>query len=388
MQQGKIKLTALVASVCLAGVLALSACSSSGQTQSQTSESTASSTSTAQVSTEVKSYPVSITDRMGRTVTVNSGNRIATLCATGYDRMLVLGAADRVVGNFGTLTDWAKYVNGGVDVTNLGGGNVAANPDVEALNALDIDVLYCWQEAIEAGNVTDPGKANFTAICSQLSKGNPTTVDEFKAYLTSEIYLYSDALDDAQAAARADKWVNYMNEKIDYVTEKTSTLSSDQLTRVYYARGGKSGSDPLNGFLKYSYPDFAIQIAGGVNVADEAESESYGDVTAEQIAVWNPQVIFCGRIADTAAVTGNAAFTATDAVKDGKVYTSPAGVMEWDTGSECVLNILYVAKTLHPDLFTDLDMVAEVQEYYSTFYDTTLTSAQAQNILNHMGPTA
>ena len=372
----------LAVSLCLASSLALGACSSGTTTSS-------SSVASSQAATQAQqSYPVTVTDALGRDVEVQSADHVVTLCATGFDRMLVLGQADRVVGNFGKATEWATYVNKGVAPESLGGGNVAGNPDVESLNALDTDVLYCWQEAIEAGNVTDPEKANFAAVCAQLSKGNPTTVSEYKDYLEKEIHMYSDALCDEEASQRAGEWVDYMNEKFDYVTSRTSGLSDSQKVKVYYARGGKDGSTPTNGFLKYSYPDFAIQMAGGINVADEADAESYGDVTAEQIAAWNPQVIFCGRMTSKDAITGNDAFTGTDAVANGKVYLSPAGVMEWDTGSECVLNTLYIAKTLHPDLFQDLDMNQEIKDYYQKFYDTDLTDAQVNNILNHLGPNA
>ena len=353
--------------------------------QAAESEGATEGAATAVADHQATTYPVTITDRAGREVTIEKADRIATLCATGFDRMLVLGETKRIVGNFGSLTEWAKYCNGG-DVESLGGGNVAGDPDVEALNALDIDVLYCWQEAIEAGNVTDPDQAAFQAVCAQLSTGNPTTVEEFRDYVTSEIYLYSDALASEEANARANAWVDYANEKFDYVISKTAGLSEDEIVPVYCARGGRGGDDPCNAFLKHSYPDFALQMAGGRNVADEAEGESYGDVTAEQIAVWNPQVVFCGRIADPAAITGSDVFAATDAVANGQVFLSPAGVMEWDTGSECVLNTLYIAKTLHPELFEDLDMVAEVQNYYATFFGTELTEQQAQNILDRKGP--
>lgn len=335
---------------------------------------------------ETPTYPVTITDRVGREVVIEKADSIVTLCATGYDRMLIIGEADRVVGNFGKLSSWASFVNGGAEVNSLGGGPAAADPDVEALNALNTDVLYCWQEAIDAGSVTDPGKAAFAAVCAQLSTGNPTTVEEFVDYLDSEVYLYSDAVANDVATERANAWVDYVNEKLSYITEKTSELTPDQLVPVYCARGGSEGSDPFNGFLKHSYPDFCIQLAGGVNVADEADAESYGDVTAEQIAVWNPQVVFCGRIADPAAITGDATFAGTDAVANGKVYLTPSGVMEWDTGSECVLNALYMAKTLHPDLFDDLDMAKEVKDYYARFYDVELTDQQAENILTRKGP--
>ena len=253
---------------------------------------------------------------------------------------------------------------------------------------MGIDVLYCWQEAIEAGAVSDPDQADFAAICAQLSTGNPQTVEEWEDYLASEIYLYADALNTEEAAARADAWVAYMHEKLDLVAERTADLSEDDLVQVYCARGGKTGEDPFNAFLKYSYPDFAIQLAGGVNVAAEADAESYGDVTAEQVAVWNPAVIFCGRIASTEAITADDTFAATDAVANGAVYLTPAGVMEWDTGSECVLNVLYMATILHPELFEDINMVDEVKEYYATFYDTELTDEQAQALLERKGPEA
>jgi iron complex transport system substrate-binding protein len=385
---------AALAGLGLAGALvARGAGASETQDASAASEKAASSSDgassgTAKADHATPTYPVTIVDRSGREVTVESADAVVTLCATGFDRMLVIGEADRVVGNFGSLSEWGLLVNGGNDVNNLGGGNVAADPDVEVLNSLGTDVLYCWQEAIDAGNVTDPNQADFAAICAQLSTGNPTTVDEFRDYLTSEIYLYSDAVANDDATARANAWVDYMNETFDSILAKTSGLSDDERPAVYYARGGKGGDDPFNSFLKSSYPDFLIQIAGGVNVSDQADGESYGDVTSEQIAVWNPQVIFCGRIADPSAITGDATFSETDAVKNGEVYVSPTGVMEWDTGSECILNALYLAKTLHPDLFEDVDMEQEVKDYYATFFDTELTDAQVQNLLARQSPDA
>lgn len=332
-------------------------------------------------------YPVTVVDRLDREVQIDKADNIVTLCATGFDRMLVLGQADRVVGNFGSLSEWAIYANGGQDVNSLGGGNVAGDPDVESLNALETDVLYCWQEAIEAGNVTDPDQANFAAVCAQLSTGNPTTVDEFRDYLTSEIDLYADAMvDDPSVAERAQAWKDYANEKLDDIAARVADLADEDKPTVYFARGGKDGADPYNAFLKSSYPDFLVQIAGGVNVADDADGESYGDVTAEQIAVWNPQYIFAGRIDSTDPILDDDAFAETDAVKNGNVFLSPNGVMQWDTGSECVLYALYIAKTLHADLFEDIDIAEEIKTYYATFYDTELTDDQAQAILNRQGP--
>ena len=48
--------------------------------------------------------------------------------------------------------------------------------------------------------------------------------------------------------------------------------------------------------------------------------------------------------------------------------------------------MLYLAKNIQPDLFADLNMEDEIQNYYETFYGYTLSDENIQNILNHMAP--
>jgi iron complex transport system substrate-binding protein len=90
---------------------------------------------------------------------------------------------------------------------------------------------------------------------------------------------------------------------------------------------------------------------------------------------------------DTSAFTGDTTFSNLSAIKSDKVYMTPNGVMQWDSGSECILYVEYLAQILHPDLFSELDMVTEVQEYYAKFFNTELTEAQANYILIHLVPT-
>ena len=74
------------------------------------------------------------------------------------------------------------------------------------------------------------------------------------------------------------------------------------------------------------------------------------------------------------------------AVKDGRVYVNPDGVMYWDYSSEGVLLMMFIAKTLHPDIFEDLDLVKEVKEFYSRFYGYELTDDQANRLLKRLPP--
>ena len=75
------------------------------------------------------------------------------------------------------------------------------------------------------------------------------------------------------------------------------------------------------------------------------------------------------------------------AVKNDKLYSNPVGTFKWDRYStEEALQLLWAGKTLHPELFTDVDLVKETREFYSTFYGYQLTEDDAQRILAGQNP--
>ena len=43
--------------------------------------------------------------------------------------------------------------------------------------------------------------------------------------------------------------------------------------------------------------------------------------------------------------------------------------------------MLWSAKTLHPDKFTDVDLVKETREFYATYYGYNLTEDEAKLII-------
>ena len=127
--------------------------------------------------------------------------------------------------------------------------------------------------------------------------------------------------------------------------------------------------------------------AGGVNVAVDSV-ESFGAITVEQIAQWDPEYIIYNGTADTMEAF-KATYPSLQAVKNGNVYLQPGGVWGWSGISvENILEPLFLAKILYPDRFTDLDIGAEVKYFYETFYDFTLTDAQLEAILANEAPPA
>ena len=82
----------------------------------------------------------------------------------------------------------------------------------------------------------------------------------------------------------------------------------------------------------------------------------------------------------------NSRYAAVKAVKDGNIYLTPNGVFYWDMGLQKILLVMDMAKTLHPEKFADLDMNAEVREFYSTFFDYDLSEKEATQILAREDP--
>lgn len=106
----------------------------------------------------------------------------------------------------------------------------------------------------------------------------------------------------------------------------------------------------------------------------------------ESLLEWDPIVIIVGRQYSKSLVTRDPRWQPITAVKTGRVYELPEGVFYWDGSSEGVLLMLYLAKTLYPERFTDLDLRKEIREYYARFYHHALSDQAIDRMLQGQGP--
>ena len=64
------------------------------------------------------------------------------------------------------------------------------------------------------------------------------------------------------------------------------------------------------------------------------------------------------------------------------MFVNPSGVYLWDRHSaEAALQVLWAAKTLHPNRFRDLDLKKETQAFYAKFFNYPLTDAEYHAIM-------
>ncbi|MDO5423316.1 MAG: ABC transporter substrate-binding protein [Eubacteriales bacterium] len=320
-----------------------------------------------------------VTDVTGREVEVPANaENVVMLPGPAYEKAMILGVTDRVGGVLKSCkTAWAELIH--PEMSELLIFDSSTAPNIEDILSLNAEFLICHDYADLNAQLDE---LEIPYVITQCSGELPySDLEGFLEFQKTEVNAIAEAFG-GEALERAEKWCSYFDEKVAYVREKTDQLTDEERKRVYYARSDEG----LVTFSKNSYPHYLVELAGGNYVAKDTPEEMNSTLTIEQIMEWDPEVIFMGRMDDTAIILDNEAWSGMTAVLNNEVYLCPSGVFNWDYSGESVLLMLYLAKTIQPELFEELNIEEEIQYYYETFYGYTLSDENIQNILNHQGP--
>ena len=198
--------------------------------------------------------------------------------------------------------------------------------------------------------------------------------------LMRTVNLTAEVLGTEGAYKRAQQYNSYMQGNINKVQDRLKDIPEGEKPHVLHLG---SGTEVTKVSGQGIVIDEWIKLAGGVNVMKDVQGMK--SVSLEQITASSPQVIIVG--GDSSAkgidsIKNDEAWADVPAVKEGKLYRNPFGAFNWDRYStEEALQILWAAKTLHPDKFADVDMVKETREFYKTYYGYDLTEDEANRIL-------
>lgn len=315
-----------------------------------------------------------IKDVDGQEVTVPvTPERVANLWHANNQVILTLGGAPKLSAttHYVTTIPWFRQVY--PDITKVP-APIAANNDLnmEALLATKPDVVLVSSEK-QAEAVRQAG---LTAVRVGFSDMNG---------LMQTVNLTAEVLGTQGAYERAQKYNAYMQKNLKLIEERLKNLPDSERPKVMHIGSGTKVQNVSGSGIVI---DEWIKIAGGQNVA--ADQKGMKDVSMEQITAYAPEVIIIGGDASAKGVQtikSDAAWKDIPAVKNNKVIRNPYGTFNWDRYStEEALQVLWAAKTLHPQKFTDIDMVKETQEFYSTFFGYSLSADDAQRILAGEAP--
>jgi iron complex transport system substrate-binding protein len=179
--------------------------------------------------------------------------------------------------------------------------------------------------------------------------------------------------------AVALRYGKYYDAAIHRVQRRVATLPEQKRVRVYYA----SSANPFATDGAQTMAANWIEQAGGVNVAAAAGLVGMNrQISYEEILKWMPEVIITSTRAAADRICGSAEWSATPAVRNHRVYVNPTGLYLWARNStETALQTLWAAKTIHPELFKDVDMNRETVDFYRQFFNYRLTPAELNSIL-------
>lgn len=360
---------ASAATAAAAGMFALAGCSSNGGSSSSSAASSTQQAASASASTH------QVTDTQGNTVTVPTEiNRIVDLWHAHNQIVFMLGAKEKLVGttdNFKAMK-WANVVYPGLaDVESLvTGSGTSQSVNYEEALKLNPDIVFVTDKNM--GTESANHGMTVANVMFQDFEGLRDDVD-----VTAQIL-------GADAQKAADEWTKELDDNIDYVSQKMSAVSGDKVKVLHIvSKAALTKVDGTNCIV-----DEWIKLAGGVNAIQQ--DGNMIDVTMEDIVAADPDVIIIGLNGANDAVSAilsDASWSGITAVKNRAVCANPQGVFAWDRYSgEEALQVLWAAKKLDPEVFSDLDMVAKTRDFYKKYYGFDLTEDQANLILDAKDP--
>lgn len=299
-------------------------------------------------------------------------NKIVVTCYGGAtNEIAVLGAADKIIAqprqeNFPQLMKMDPQFKN--------------TPDVGSFDNINVEEIIKLKPDIVVASVTSPTgnkKLEEAGIPVVSVLTGRATING----LQKEFKMMGEVLHkEKEATALTDFW----NTRLKILKDDVAKLPADKLKKVYYMLGTPLKTDGS------AWGQEFITIAGGINVAQKTDNANF--ISVEQLLKWNPDVmIMSSNIGPTKNsfikaddLRNNPQMSSLNAVLNNQMYQCPIGAFWWDRPSpESILGFMWLAKTLHPDTFANIDLPQETREFFKTFYHCTLTDQEIKSFLSY-----
>ncbi|CAO5238493.1 ABC transporter substrate-binding protein [Frankia sp. AgKG'84/4] len=359
-----------LAAVLLAALVALPALTACGDDTASTQSGSASRTTAAAAATRT------VVDMSGNRVEVPTRPmRIVTNYPAVTQIIFLLGAIERQVGvtqsNLTTLPLFKKiYPPLAAKTAVFATDTTTVNNEVLLAQKPDLVLL-------SAGNGTLRKTITGLGIPTVDIASFPNS-DKLKAGVT-----FIASVLGGDAPARAKKFTEFYDSSLTRAAAGTKGLPDAERPKIYY-----TADNPLSTDASKTIAEVWARQGGGVAVTENKGIQGTAKaVTLESVVSWNPDYIICRDHTTCEEILKDDRWSTVAAVRDHHVITNPRGVFVWAARSaESALQPLWVAKTLHPDRFTDVDIAKEIKTFYTTFYNYKLTDAEVDGILNPTQP--
>ncbi|MGI5876586.1 MAG: ABC transporter substrate-binding protein [Dethiobacteria bacterium] len=350
-RRGKIVFCLLVA---VFSMMLLTACSN--QTGMGVTEDTGSDTENAGNVTEDTGNI--IVDQLGRTVELPE--KIEKVSAThiyGYKMLFAMGQMEK-----------------------LGFQSAVGGADTEAL--AEVDDFYASLPIINPtphvpDNPEDLINQGVNVIFTNVSKGAEETELFQNAGITA-IAVSGETFEEVYETARimgkvfdcperSDEVISFIEDLRALVSERTAKIPEDQKPTVLVCGSGGVYTAATKDMFQHQM----VETAGGIN-AGAGLNGHWASISAEDIISSDPDYIFLGSskgVDDVKSVLADPALQTVKAVKNKEIYIFPSSLGWWDFPlPQSVLGIIWTGKTIHPELYEDIDMLKVADSVYEFMF--------------------
>lgn len=323
-----------------------------------------------------------ITDDMGRSVNVpDKVSRVVVANIFPYASVatVYLGGADKIVGIHPVSMSAAK---GGLlseiypdilkaDTSFMKGASLS----IERLMALKPDVVFV--NAGDVNNIKAIENAGMNAVAISASKWNYDVLKTYEHWLGTLQSIFPER-------KTADKADAISKKTLKLVQGRVSGLKEKDRKRVLFLF--QYGDKRIVTSGRHFFGQYWCDAIGAKNVAEGIKADNANAIISmEQIYAWNPDIVFVTNF--TPALPSDLYsskihdWSHVKAVKEKHVYKLPLGIYRSYTPSaDTPMTLLWMAKTVYPELFKDISLKASVKSYYKDLYGIKLSDAQVASI--------
>ncbi|WP_260512793.1 ABC transporter substrate-binding protein [Serratia fonticola] len=316
-----------------------------------------------------------VTDQLNRTVTLPDHIiRAVVLQHQTLNLLVQLDAMPQVVG---VLSSWQKqlgpnYLRLAPSLAKMPMPGDLTAVNIESLLALHPQVVFVVNYA-PADMIAQIEQAGIPVVAISLRREPAAQAGKINPVLENEDRVYNLGLQDGirligkvmGREVQADAMVKDVFQQRALVAKRLQDIPEDQRVRVYMA------NPDLTTYGSGKYTGLMMQHAGAVNVAAK-DIQGFKQVSIEDVLKWNPAVIFVQeRYPDVVQqILTSPQWQPIEAVKHKRVYLMPEYAKAWGypMPEALALGELWMAKTLYPQRFTDVDLQRHVDTYYQRYY--------------------
>ena len=248
--------------------------------------------------------------------------------------------------------------------------------NVEQLMQLEPDVVFYSAANTDEREMYDNAGIKAVGFSTTLSDYN--TIETFANWIDLLGQIFGES-------EKAQEIIKYGRSVEAEILEKTSALKDEEKPKVLVLFNYGDGTITTSG--SNFFGQYWIESAGGINVAEELSGQA--EINMEQIYAWNPDIIFITNFSSVLpedlynnAIEGND-WSQVSAVQNKQVYKFPLGMYRWfPPSSDTPLALMWLAKTIQPEVFEYIDMDGEIKDYYAKYYNVELTDSDVQTIYN------